>query len=195
MTLPTQNTPVALTVHDGHGTLPTERRQLIGEWLAANRINADQVSADHPVSVLTVPYQPPTDDGTPWLLQIIVFHQFYVGPDGAREHDFLTRKPVTFQRTVPLTVPFPATPTTADEGSSHGQADSQAAQEAPEVLVRPTGEAQVPAGHEGQGPERLGEGGAERVEGNPEEDPRQGDEAVPQPEEDQRRPEEAEVAR
>lgn len=99
--------PIALTVHDGHSTLPIPQQQLVVGWLAAHGIDADQVSADHVITVLTVPYRPPADDGTPWLIQIIVFHQMYVGPDGARELDLLSRKPVAFQRTVPLTVPFP----------------------------------------------------------------------------------------
>jgi hypothetical protein len=106
--------PIALTVHNGHSAIPEEQQRLIGQWLAANRINPDQVSAGHPITVLTVPHQPPTYDGTQWLLQIIVFHQFYVGPDGAREIDFLTRQPVCFQRTVPLTVAYP-TPSAAEE--------------------------------------------------------------------------------
>jgi hypothetical protein len=173
--------PIALTAHDGRSQMPEWRQRLLGDWLTANRTNPGQISSEHPIQVLTVPYEPP-DGGTGWLIQIIVFHQFYVGPDGAREQDLLTRKLVTFQRTVPLIVPFPTAPAT--DGEDHGQADGQAPQEAAEEVVRPPREAQIP--HTGQGSceERTGEGSTERIEGNPEENPGQGHQAVPEPEED-----------
>lgn len=112
--------PIALRIHDGHGSLPEEVQPLVAQWLRANRINPDQVSVQHPLTVLTVPYAPATEDGTSWLVQIIVFHQFYVGPDGAREDDLLTHRPVCFQRTVPLTVAFP-TPTPAGDADEDTQ--------------------------------------------------------------------------
>lgn len=102
--------PIAYTVHDGHGVPPAWRRKLIAAWLTANDINPDDVAAFHPVSVLTVPFRPAetADDGEPWLVQVIVLHQYYTRPDGAKEPNLITRRPVTFQRTVPLKVPFPA---------------------------------------------------------------------------------------
>ncbi|MFC9891436.1 hypothetical protein [Streptomyces pilosus] len=177
--------PIAYTVHDGHGIPPTWRRKLIAAWLTANDVNPDLVSAAHPVSVLTVPFRPAdtAGDGKPWLIQVIVLHQYYARADGVKEQNLITRAPVTFQRTVPLKVPFPADPT-ADEGTTRGEAEGQAAQEAPEVRLRPARQTQVP--HTGQGPreERTVQGSSERIEGNPEEDPRQGHPEVPQPQKD-----------
>jgi hypothetical protein len=98
--------PIAVTVHDGRSPIPEDRQPLIAQWLTMNRVNPEQVSASHPISVLTVPFRPPSDD-EPWLIQVIVFHQHYVGPDGGRERNFLTHDAVCFQRTVPLNVPFP----------------------------------------------------------------------------------------
>lgn len=114
--------PIALTVHDGHGMPPAWRRKLIAAWLTANDVNPDNVSADHPISVLTVPFRPAeTADGGPWMLQVIVLHQYYVNANGAKEQDLIARKPVLFQRTVPLKVLFPPEPTTVDEGPRHGE--------------------------------------------------------------------------
>lgn len=115
------NAPIALRIHDGTGSLPEEAQPLIVKWLRANRINPDQVSITHPVTVLTVPYGAGVEDDTDWLMQIIVFHQFYVGPDGDREMDLLTRQPVCFQRTVPLAVAFPTPPDPASGNPSQDQ--------------------------------------------------------------------------
>ena len=184
------NGPIAYTVHDGHGTPPAWRRQLIAAWLTANDIDPGLVSASHPVSVLTVPFrtEQTAGDGEPWMIQVIVLHQYYARADGVKEQNLITRKPVTFQRTVPLKVPFPADPT-ADEGARHGEAEGQAAQEAPEVQVRPARSAPLSHRHQGTGQERTREGLAERIEGNSEDHPRQGHQAVAQPEEDRRRKE------
>jgi hypothetical protein len=183
--------PIAYTVHDGHSRLPNWRRQLIAAWLTANDIEPGDVSADHAISVLTVPFRPEeTAGGGPWQVQVIVLHQYYTRPDGTKEQNLITRKAVTFQRTVPLKTPFPADPTTADEGTRHGEAEGQAAQEAPEEVVRPARSAPVPDRHEGEGPERSGAGRAERVEGNPEDHPFEGHEAVAQPEEVRWQPQE-----
>ena len=180
--------PIAFTVHDGHGNPPAWRRKLIAAWLTSNDVNPDLVSAAHPVSVLTVPFRPAdaTEGEGPWLIQVIVLHQYYVRGSGAKEQNLITRAPVTFQRTVPLKVPFPADSTIAEEGPRHGEADRQAAQETPEVRLRPSRETQVP--HTGQGAceERVVPGRTERIEGDSKEDPRQGHPQVPQLEEDRR---------
>lgn len=133
--------PTAYTVHDGRSRLPNWRRQLIAAWLTANDIRPEDVSADHAISVLTVPFRPEdlTDDGGPWLIQVIVLHQYYTRADGAKEQDLITRKAVTFQRTVPLKTPFPAEPATADEGARHGE----------EPQVEAVEEDQRPPQHEG----------------------------------------------
>ena len=182
--------PIAYTVHDGHGTPPAWRRQLIAAWLTANDIDPGLVSASHPVSVLTAPFrtEETAGDGEPWMIQVIVLHQYYARADGVKEQNLITRKPVTFQRTVPLKVPFPADPT-ADEGARHGEAEGQAAQEAPQEVVRPAGEEGV--SHPRQGAREGGplEGQAARNEGAAEKGPRRGHQAVPESEEDRRRKE------
>jgi hypothetical protein len=177
--------PIAQTIHPGNGVPAGWRRELIAEWMTANGVDADNVSADHPITVLTVPYRNSTADGEgPWLIQVIAFTQYYRRPDGTREHDLISQRPVSFQRTVPLTVPFPTDPKT--DGEDRGQADRQAAQEAPEVQVRPAGEAPVSDRYEIKGQERTGEGRAKRIEGHPEDHPRQGHQALSEPEEDRR---------
>lgn len=181
---------MAYTVHDGHSTPPAWRQKLIAAWLTANDIDPDVVSAAHPVTVLTVPFRPADNpDGPPWLIQVIVLHQYYVRLDGAKETDLIARRPVTFQRTVPLKVPFPADTAPGDEGATRGQADQQAAQEAPQEVIRPARSAPLPDRHKGEGSERTGEGSAERIEVDAEDHPRPRHEAVPEPEEDRRRPE------
>jgi hypothetical protein len=184
--------PIAFIVWDGHGRLPAWRRKLIAAWLTANDINPDDACADRAITILTVPFRPAeaAGDGEPWLIPVITLHQYYVNRHGAKEQNLITRQPVTFQRTVPLKVPFPADTPTADEGARDGEAEGQAAQEAPQEVVRPAREAQI--SHTGQVAcqERPGEGLTERIEGNSEEDPRQDHEEVPKPEEVQRRPEE-----
>jgi hypothetical protein len=183
--------PIAFTVYDGHGRLPTWRRKLIAAWLTANDINPDDASADHAITILTVPFRPPeaADEREPWMVQVIALHQYYVNRHGAKEQNLITRKPVTFQRTVPLKVPFPADPT-ADEGPRHGEAQGQAAQKAPQEVIRPARQAGL--SHPRQGPceSRPVQGQAARNEGTAEEGPRRSDEAVSRPEEVRRRPEE-----
>lgn len=184
--------PTAYTVHDGRSRLPNWRRQLIAAWLTANDIRPEDVSADHAISVLTVPFRPEdlTDDGGPWLIQVIVLHQYYTRADGAKEQDLITRKAVTFQRTVPLKTPFPAEPPTADEGARHGQADRKAEEEAPEEVVRPAREEGVPDPRQGPRPVSSVPGEAARDEVSAEEGSGCGDEAVPRLEEDRRSSEE-----
>lgn len=176
--------PIAYAVHDGSGMPPEWRRQLIAAWLTANDVDPADVSPHHPISILTVPFR--SEDaagGGPWLIQVIYLTQYFTGDGGKKEQNLITRKPVTFPRTVPLKVTFPPASITAAEGTTHGEAEGQAAQEAPQEVVRPAREAEVP--HTGQGAceERSVQGSAERIEGHPEEDPRQGHEEVPQPEE------------
>lgn len=183
--------PVACTVHDGHGMPPAWRRKLIAAWLTANDVTPENVSADHPISVLTVPFRPEeTADGGPWMLQVIVLNQYYVNANGSKEQNLITRKPVTYQRTVPLKVPFPADTPSGDEGATRGQADQQAAQEASQEQVRPARSAPLPDRHKGEGSQRTRQGSAERIEVDAEDHPRPRHEAVPEPEEDRRRPEE-----
>jgi hypothetical protein len=183
--------PIAFTVYDGHGRLPAWRRKLIAAWLTANDINPDDACADHAITILTVPFRPAeaADEEEPWQIQVIALHQYYVNRHGTKEQNLVTRKPVTFQRTVPLKVSFPADPT-ADEGTRHGEAQGQAAQEAPQEVVRPA--RQEGLSDPRQGPRQSGavQGEAARHEGTAEEGPRRGDEAVSRPEEVRRRPEE-----
>jgi hypothetical protein len=106
--------PIALAVHDGNGPLPEHLREIVPAWLRANRVNPDQVSGQHPIHVLTLPYQRP--DGEEGLLvQVVVFHQYYVGPDGEQERNLLTGRLACFERTVPLTVAFPSLAPADDE--------------------------------------------------------------------------------
>ena len=125
------NAPIGYTVHDGHGMPPNWRLELIAAWLTANDIDPKNVTPHHPISILTVPFRPEeTADGGPWMLQVIVLHQYYVNANGSMEQDLIARKPVTFQRTVPLKVAFPPESTTVNEGPRHGE----------EQEVRPAGE-------------------------------------------------------
>jgi hypothetical protein len=180
----------AFTVHDGNSRLPNWRRQLIAAWLTANDVVPSDVSADHPITILTVPFRPPetADDGGPWLVQVIVLHQYFTRADGTKEQNLLTRRAVTFQRTVPLKTTFPADPTT--DGEDHGQADRQEPEEAPEEVVRPARKAGLSDPRQGPRPSSTVSGQAARDEGAAEEGPRRGDKAVPGHEEDRRKPEE-----
>jgi hypothetical protein len=184
--------PIAFTVHDGHSRLASWRRQLIAAWLTANDIRPDDVSTTHAITILTVPFRPPetTDDGEPWLVQVISLRQYYVNHQGSKEQNLITRQPVTFHRTVPLKVPFPADTTTADEGTRHGEADRQEPEEAPQEVVRSAREEGVSDPRQGARTGSAVPGEAARNEGAAEDGSRRGDEAVPQPEEDRRRPEE-----
>ena len=147
--------PDAHTVHPGNGVPYPARQKRINTWLRANGIDPELVVATRPIYVLALP-SGTINGGLPWLIDVIVFHEFYRRPDGAKERNLVTDEAVMFQRTVPLAVPFPADPLTADEGTTHGEVDSQAAEEAPQVLVRDQVEEGVSNRHEGQGEERPG---------------------------------------
>lgn len=172
----------AQTVHPGHGVPSESTRRRINAWLEANGIDPRLVMANRPIYVLAVPFGT-IQGGLPWLVDVVVFHQYYEHPDGHREQNLITHEAVTFQRTVPLKTPFPADPTTDDEGASNGEADQQAAEEAAEVEVRAAGSAPLPNRFEGKSPERAGAGGSERTEEHSEDDSREGHQAVAQPEE------------
>ena len=110
--------PIAQAIHPGSGPPAGWRVQLIAQWLAAHGVNADQVAADDPITVLTVPipFRPANADGEgPWLVQVIAFSEYFTNADGKRELNLITRKPVVFQRTVPLHTPFPTDPATDGE--------------------------------------------------------------------------------
>lgn len=115
--------PVAQTVHPGNGVPPEWRRSLIAEWLTANGINPEDVSADDPITILAVPHAPAAPDG--WLLQVIVFTQYHRSAEGAHEQNLITRRLVSFQRTVPLKVPFPPEPSTGDEDRGREKKDGE----------------------------------------------------------------------
>jgi hypothetical protein len=115
--------PDTQAVHAGYGVPTEERRQLIVAWLEANGIDPQQVVSTRPVFVLAVP-NGTVKGGVPWLIDVIVFHQYYEHPDGHREVNLITREAVAFQRTVPLQVPFPADPETAGEGTSQEEGEA-----------------------------------------------------------------------
>lgn len=182
--------PLAYTVHPG-GRIPDgPAQQILAQWLPANGINPSLVAAHSPITVLPVPYASSDGEG-PWMIQVIVFDQFHVDHTGAKEHNMITGQPVTFQRTVPLRVPFPTDPTT--DGEDHGQAGRETAEQAAEVEVRDARQEGVPDRYEGQGPERPGQGEPVRNEGAAEEGPGRGDEAVSEPEEDRQEVRQEEV--
>lgn len=173
--------PIAEIIHPG-GHAPTGwKQQALAEWLPANGINPNVVSADAPILVVPIPLPPSGNEG-PWMIRVIVFEQYYVGEIGAKETNMITGRAVTFQRTVPLRFPFPTDPTTG--GEDHGQADLQAAQQAPEEQVRDARQEGVP--DPGQGPRESSAipGQAARDEGTAEEGPGRSDEAVSEPQED-----------
>jgi hypothetical protein len=175
--------PIAQAIHPGTGTPPAWRVDLIALWLKAHGINPEQVSADDPITVLTVPMRPAADDSDgPWLIQVIVFSQYFTNPDGKREMNFLTGKPAVCQRTVPLHTPFPAVPTT--DGEDRGQADREETQEPAQILVRHQGEEGVPDRHEGQSEERPGAGQTAWNESTAKGRTGRSDQEVSQPEED-----------
>ena len=135
------NAPIALTVHDGNGPLPDHLREVVPAWLRANRINPDQVSGQHPIHVLTLPYQQP-DGEEGWMVQVIVFHQYYVGPDGQQEKNLLSGRLACFERTVPLTVAFPSlAPADGEDPEPEGQPVPLAhAEEEAETVPEPEAE-------------------------------------------------------
>lgn len=110
----------AQTVHAGYGVPFEPVRQRINTWLEANGIEPRLAAANRPIYVLAVAHGT-IQGGVPWLVDVIVFHQYYEHPDGRREENFITREAVSFQRTVPLQVPFPTDPATDDEGASDGE--------------------------------------------------------------------------
>lgn len=179
----------AQTVHPGYGRPSETTRRRINAWLEANGIDPRLVLADRPIYVLAVA-NGTIQGGLPWLIDVVVFHQYFEHPDGTRELNFITREAVSFQRTVPLQVPFPTDTATDDEGAHDGEADQQAAEEAAEVQVRAAREEGVSRGHEGESEERVGQGESARNEGPAEEGSRRRDQAVPQPEEVRRAEEE-----
>lgn len=106
--------PDAQSVHIGHGLPDWPRLKRIQEWLKENGIDPRLVAVNRPVYVL--PVQNGTiEGGVPWLIDVIIFHEYYENPDGHRERNFITNEAVMFQRTVPLQVPFPGDPTTDPE--------------------------------------------------------------------------------
>jgi hypothetical protein len=175
--------PDAQSIHTGYGLPNWPRLKRIQEWLKANGIDPRLVAVNRPVYVLPVP-NGTIQGGVPWLIDVIVFHEYYENPDGHRERNFITNEAVMFQRTVPLQVPFPADPTT--DGGDRGQADLEEAQQAAEEVVRPSG--QEGLSDPRQGPRQGGPvaGGAAWDEGSAEEGTGRGDQEVPEPEEDRR---------
>lgn len=120
--------PIVQTIHPG-GELPTGwKLAALTEWLPANGINPSLVSVDEPITVLPVPHNSAAPDGDKaWAVQVIVFAQFYVGENGTKEQNLITRRPVKFQRTVPLRVAFPAEP--APEGTEEEERDAEEPEE------------------------------------------------------------------
>jgi hypothetical protein len=178
--------PNTQTIHGGYRAPDEEHRERIAAWLEANGIDPCQVCATRPVYVLAVP-NGTMMAGRPWIIDVIVFHQYYENPDGRRERNLISGEAVAFQRTVPLNVPFPDGPTT--DGEAHGEADQQAAQQAPQVQVRDARKAGVPHRHEGEGSQRPRQGQSVRNEGSTEEGSSRSDEALSQSEEDRRQEE------
>jgi hypothetical protein len=138
MTLPAQNpAPLAYAVHPG-GDIPTgQNQQTIAAWMTANGINPNLVAAVNPITVLPIPYEDQGDGEGPWLVQMIVFSQFYMREDGTKDHNHLTRQPVTFQRTVPLRVPFPAAPMAEDSPEDSNQALLESEEDQQEEVGHP----------------------------------------------------------
>lgn len=112
--------PLAYTVHPGGRAPSAEEQQVLAAWLPANGINPNLVSIAAPITVLPVPHgQGP--DGDPWLIQVIVFEQIHVDHLGASDHNLITGRPVTFQRTVPLQMAYPTA--TAEEANEAAPAE------------------------------------------------------------------------
>jgi hypothetical protein len=128
--------PDAQTVHTGHGVPPNEQRLRINAWLEANGIDPQQVVANRPIYVLALP-NGVINGGVPWLIDVIVFHQFYERPDGVKERNFITQDAAMFQRTVPLRVPFQADLATADEDHTDGPREDTSSPEPEEEAGRP----------------------------------------------------------
>jgi hypothetical protein len=196
---------MAYTVHDGHGTPPTWRQKLIAAWLTANDVDPNVVSAAHPVTVLMVPFRPADEpDGPPWMIQVIVLHQYYVRADGAKETDLILRRPVVFQRTVPLKVPFPADTPPGDEGAARGEEPQvqpveedqrppqhqERTQGDEQQAIRPAQAEEVPHRRSGARPQRPGEGVGSRIAGAEEGRSKGRGAQVPEPQEKRQGPQE-----
>ena len=181
--------PDAQSIHTGPGLPDWPRLKRIQEWLKLNGIDPRLVAVSRPVYVL--PVQNGTiQGGVPWLIDVIVFHEYYENPGGHREQNMITREAVMYQRTVPLIVPFPAEPTTADEGTRHGETDRQATEEAPEDRVRDQEQAGVPDPRQGARESGTFKSPTARNESAEKGRSSSGDQAVPEPQEDRRGPEE-----
>lgn len=183
--------PDSQSIHTGHGLPDWPRLKRIQEWLKANGIDPRLVAVNRPVYVL--PVQNGTiQGGVPWLIDVIVFHEYYEAPDGHRERDFITNEAVMFQRTVPLAVPFPTDSMT--DGEDRGETDREAAEEAAEEGVRYPQQAQISDTGQSACEERARQGVGSWNEGAEEGGSSRRHEAVPEPEEDRReevgRPEE-----
>lgn len=190
--------PEAQSIHIGHGLPDWPRLKRIQEWLKTNGIDPRLVAVNRPVYVL--PVQNGTiQGGVPWLIDVIVFHEYYEHPNGTRERNFITDEAVMFQRTVPLAVPFPPDPETADEGTCDDQEPEVEAveedQRSPEheggpqgdeqQAVRPAEAEEVQDGRSTSREERPGQGLGSRLAGA-EEGRKEGRGAqVPQPEEEE----------
>lgn len=181
---------IAQTIHDGSGRLPGWRRELIAEWLTAHGIRPKDVSADHPILILNMPYRDQSDEPSTegqWAIQVVSFVQYIRNEEDDIAAHPGTGRPLTIQRTVPLQHAFPTDPTT--DGEDHGEADREEAEQAAEEGFRDAQQAKI--SHNGQGScsERVGQGVGSRNEGAEEGRSSSRDEAVPEPEED--KPEEA----
>jgi hypothetical protein len=188
--------PEAQSIHTGHGLPDWPRLKRIQEWLKANGIDPRLVAVHRPVYVLPVP-NGTIQGGVPWLIDVIIFHEYYENSDGHRERNFITNEAVMFQRTVPLQVPFPADPTTADEGTGHGQEPQVEAvgedqrtpqhqdrpQEDEQQAVRPAEAEEVQDRRSSSRSERPGEGVGSRIAVAEEGCATGGDGQVPEPEE------------
>lgn len=166
--------PQAQMIHHGPGIPADPLRQRICDWLTANGINPSRVKPE-PIYVLTIPHPNSTiNGGQPHLIDVIVFTQYY-DADGRREMNLLTKDAVTFQRTVPLQVPFPTDPTTDGEADGEGQEVEpvEEGQRSPEheggpeadeqQAVRPAEAEEVQDRRPGPREERTGEGVAARI--------------------------------
>ncbi|GHJ34360.1 hypothetical protein TPA0910_87930 [Streptomyces hygroscopicus subsp. sporocinereus] len=153
--------------------------------------------AERPIYVLAVA-NGTIQGGVPWMIDVIVFHQYYEHPDGTRELNFITREAIAFQRTVPLQIPFPTDPTTDDEGASDGEEQevrtveederSPQHEDGPEEdeqqAVRAAREEEIPGGRPASRSQRAGAGIAAWLTGREEGRSRGGAPEVPEPEED-----------
>ena len=120
--------PLAYTVHPGGRAPSAEEQQRLAAWLPANGINPTLVSVAAPITVLPIPHGDGPDGG-PWLIQVIVFDQVHVDHTGASDHNLITGRPVTFQRTVPVRVAFPTDSAEQDEAEGESAPEPAPAEE------------------------------------------------------------------